>query len=455
MEIDEIERVEMWSKDELNGVKLGDKRLDERLNKIVETFTENPTQSIPEACGSTAATKATYRFLANEKVDAKKIISGAIKSTVEKISQEKEVIFAVDTSDIDYSSHPSTFGLGHLSQVGSRGILLHSALAISVDGAPFGITEHTAWSRDIATRGKKRLRKQLPFEKKESYRWAESLRQIEKVVPKHVHAIMVADREADIYDLFALDRANNVDLIIRASHDRPLKETTQKLFAFLASNPAAGTLSVTVPRSAKRSERIATLEIRFSPITVQSVRKKGHDISLIAIEAREISTDNEPILWRLLTTMQEANSLDGAIKCVLFYTRRWLIERFHYTLKSGCKIEELQLEQRNRLMRALAIYTIVASRLLYITYAARTAPDAPCTSFISDKHWKAMYRFQHKTMYVPKTPFTIKKAVFEIAKLGGFLGRKSDGFPGVKVLWRGLTRLDDIVKIYANITGEI
>jgi hypothetical protein len=106
-------------------------------------------------------------------------------------------------------------------------------------------------------------------------------------------------------------------------------------------------------------------------------------------------------------------------------------------------------------MRALAIYTIVASRLLYITYAARTAPDAPCTSFISDKHWKAMYRFQHKTMYVPKTPFTIKKAVFEIAKLGGFLGRKSDGFPGVKVLWRGLTRLDDIVKIYANITGEI
>ncbi len=444
----------MWSNEEIQRVKLGDKRLEARLSKILEIFTENPTQSIPEACGSAAATKAAYRFFSNEKVDAKKIISGAIQSTVEKISQEKEVIFAVDTTDIDYSSHQKVAGLGHLSQLRSLGILLHSTLAISTTGSPFGIIEHTAWSRDVTTIGKRKLKKQFSFREKESYRWAESLKQIEKVVPHNIHAIMVADREADIYDLFALDRSDNVDLLIRSAHDRLLTESHQKLFAFLANQPAAGTFSIVVPRSGKRKERLAVLEVRFSPITLPPPRKDKHEIKksipLVAIEVRETSTIAEPILWRLITTMQEANSLDGAIKCAQLYTMRWLIERFHYTLKSGCQIEELQLEARDRLMRALAIYAIVACRLLYITYAARTTPDVPCTAFISEEHWEALFRFHNKVKKVPKKPYTIKKAVFLIASLGGFLGRKSDGFPGVKVLWRGLTRLDDIVKIYAE-----
>jgi hypothetical protein len=342
-----------------------------------------------------------------------------------------------------------------LSQIKSRGVLLHSTLAISTTGEPFGITEHTSWSRDLASMGKRKLKKQLAFEDKESYRWAQSLRKIEQVVPPHVHAIMVADREADIYDLFVLERADNVDLIIRSAHDRRLSDQHQKLFALLATQPAAGTFSVPVMRMAKRKKRVATLEIRFSPITLPAQRKDRHaiikDVPLIAIEVREVSIADEPILWRLITTIQSANSLDGAIKCAKLYTMRWLIERFHYTLKSGCKVEDLQLETGTRLMSALAVYTIVAYRLLHITYAARITPNIPCTVFISNEHWKALYRFQHKTMLVPNKPFTVQKAVFAIAKLGGFLGRKSDGFPGVKVLWRGLTRLDDIVKIYTEI----
>ncbi|MFH0898066.1 MAG: IS4 family transposase [bacterium] len=448
----------MWSNEEIKNVKLGDKRLDVRLSKIVEIFTENPTQSIPEACGSAAATKATYRFLANEKVDAKKIITGAIQSTVEKISQEKEVVFAVDTTEIDYSSHQGVSGLGHLGRISSQGIMLHSTLAISTTGNPFGIVEHAAWSRNIATIGKHKFKKNFLFKEKESYRWAESLRQVEKIVPPHIHAIVVADREADIYDLFALDRANNVDLIIRSAHDRLLTESHQKLFAFLASQPAAGTFVIVVPRSGKRKERTATLEVRFSPITLPTPsRGKSEikkDIPLIAIEVKEISTTDEPILWRLLTTMNDANSLDGAIRYAQLYSKRWLIERFHYTLKSGCKVEDLQLETRDRLMRALAIYTIVACRLLHITYAARTTPDAPCTAFISEAYWKALFCFHNKAMKAPKKPCTIREAVFLIAKLGGFLGRKSDGFPGVKVLWRGLTRLDDIVEIYSVFKGK-
>jgi len=417
----------MWSNEEIQDIRFGDKRLNARLVKIMEAFTENPMASIPEACSSAAATKATYRFLSNKRVNTKKIINGSIQSAVKKIEQEKEVIFAVDTTDIDYSQHQKVSGLGHLNMAASRGILLHSTMAISTVGCPFGIIDHKQWTRDVATFGKSNHKKRFSFEEKESYRWAESLRQIEKVVPPHIHAIMVADREADIYDLFAMDRAKNVDLVIRSAHNRNLTESHQKLFTFLEKQPAAGTFEIVVPRSGTRKERVATLEVRFSPITLPLPGRDKHEIRkeipLTAIEVKEISTTDNPILWRLLTTMSDVNSLEGAIKCARFYSMRWLIERYHFTLKSGCQIEELQLETGEGLMRALALYSIVACRILYITYAARTKPNAPCTEFISNEHWEALYRFQNKVKKIPKN-LHHKRSRFSNSKTWRIFGAK-------------------------------
>lgn len=129
---------------------------------------------------------------------------------------------------------------------------------------------------------------------------------------------------------------------------------------------------------------------------------------------------------------------------VRWYSYRWLIERYHYVLKSGCGLEKLQLETAKRLEMALATYSIVAWRLLYITYEARLATDASCELMLETPEWQALYATIHHKIYPYSYPPTLGEAVGWIAKLGGFLGRKHDGVPGVKTLWRGLGRLNDI-----------
>lgn len=151
----------------------------------------------------------------------------------------------------------------------------------------------------------------------------------------------------------------------------------------------------------------------------------------------------KPISWLLITSLK-INGFEDATRCVRWYTYRWLIERYHYTLKSGCGIEKLQLETGRRINMALATYSIVAWRLLWLTYEARFNPELPCDTVLEADEWQSLCATINKNPMPPKKPPSLKSAVRMIATLGGFLGRKSDGEPGVKTIWLGLRRLHDI-----------
>ena len=155
----------------------------------------------------------------------------------------------------------------------------------------------------------------------------------------------------------------------------------------------------------------------------------------------------KPLRWVLLTTL-EVTGWDDAVQIVRWYRTRWLIERYHFVLKSGCGIEKLQLETADRLQRALAVYCVVAWRLLWLTYEARQQPDEVCTVVLAAHEWQALYCTIHQTAIPPATPPTLRQAVRWIAQLGGFLARTGDGEPGVQTIWRGLRRLDDIAAIW-------
>jgi hypothetical protein len=131
-----------------------------------------------------------------------------------------------------------------------------------------------------------------------------------------------------------------------------------------------------------------------------------------------------------------------------WYTYRWRIERYHFILKSGCQVEKLELETRDRLTRALAVYSMVAVHLLHLTYQVRETPDATCTVVLGESEWKALYAATRKTARLPLCPPDLQTAVLWIAKLGGFLGRKRDGNPGVKALWRGFRHLQDLTTMW-------
>jgi hypothetical protein len=146
----------------------------------------------------------------------------------------------------------------------------------------------------------------------------------------------------------------------------------------------------------------------------------------------------------LLLTTLTVNSFEDAVRCIRWYTYRWLIERYHYVLKSGCRIEQLQLETADRIKKALATYAIVAWRLLWLIYSSREHPDIPCAPVLEIHEWQSLYCHVHATSIPPTTPPSLQQAVLWIAKLGGFLARQHDGNPGVKTIWRGWQRLHDI-----------
>lgn len=152
----------------------------------------------------------------------------------------------------------------------------------------------------------------------------------------------------------------------------------------------------------------------------------------------------QPVQWLLLTTLPVA-SLAEAERVVRWYSYRWRIERYHFVLKSGCKLEELPLETAQRLRRALSLYAMVAARLLHLTYRARQEPESSCEPAVSREEWHVLWQHFCPGQPLPAQVPSLRQAIGWIARLGGFLGRKHDGEPGVKVLWRGLRTLRAMV----------
>lgn len=372
-------------------------------------------------------------------------------------AHECETVLSIqDTTDLDFTSHPKTQGLGYLNQTKQQGIKVHSCFAVSGKGQPLGLLHQHTWVRPDAPVKKKSPKKvrnnQKPIEEKESYRWLTTLSAAEATISGTIQLVQVADREADIFELFAQPRQPNSELLIRAKSNRKVKHELGQLFATLSQAPVLGNLTIEVRRNPKRPARTAHLQIRAIKVVLEvpAHLPNKHQLSPIELNALLVeetsppADGSAPISWRLLTSLP-LDTFEEACQCVRWYSYRWLIERFHLTLKSGCKIEALQLQHRDRLLKALATYNSVAWRLMAMTYQARLTPDESCECLLTTAEWKLLRRkFEPKSR--AKKPPTLRQAMIWIARLGGFLARKRDGDPGIKTLWRGYTKLHHLLE---------
>ena len=408
---------------------------------------------MPQASGDWAATKAAYRFWDNPRVDPDNIRAAHRDSTLERLSgHDNPPLLAIqDTTSFDFTDHPATTGLGYLAHGKRSGLWLHSVLAVTAAGVPLGLIDQKTWTRDLANLGKRAQRNQKETADKESQRWLDALTATEAVLPIEQTVVTVADREADFYDLFAAPRRPGSHLLVRAKPRRRVRQVERLLGKAVRAAASAGTMTVDLRRGDDRPAREAVLTIRFAtvdiaPPSTHPRRKELPYLRLTAILVEEESPPQgqTPVCWWLLTTLP-ITTLADAEEAVRWYALRWLIERYHYVLKSGCRIERLELETGARLDRALATYAMVAWRLLWLTYEARRHPEASCEGVLPREHWQVLHRVVHKTDKVPESPPGLRQAVRQIARLGGFLARKGDGEPGVKTIWRGLRRLEDLV----------
>lgn len=442
--------MEKWASLELQHVQLGDSRRKKRLVKIVEDLASQPGESVPQASGNVAATTAVYDFWNSRYFHPQDIRIAHRVSTIETIKQHNTVLAIQDTTDLDFTAHPATIGLGPTDHSSLVGLKVHSTFVTSTQGVPLGVIDQQVWAREKETIGIAKQRRQRETKDKESQRWLDAATVTQQVIPQDIQVVTITDREGDIYDLFAMPRTENSDFLIRATHNRRVDHETKYLHQAIHSMQPCGTITIELQRHPERETRKATLTLRFITLEIQVPlhhlkRSELKPIGLQVVLAEEENPPQgvTPISWLLLTTIEVAG-FDDAVRCVRWYTYRWLIERYHYTLKSGCGIEKLQLETARRIEMALATYSIVAWRLLCLTYEARMNPNQSCEIVLQSDEWQSVCATIDRTPHPPQTPPSLREAVRMIATLGGFLGRIGDGEPGVKTIWRGMRRLHDI-----------
>jgi hypothetical protein len=440
-----------WIETEMRTLELGDPRRKERVMRMLEQFSGNPEASIPKASGSRADTKAAYRALGSDWVSSEGIRLAHARATVERMRELRRVLVLQDTMALSFNTCLGTKGLGPVGKAGTLGLLVHSGLAVIPEGLPLGIVYQEVWARE-EEEGKAKTRRKRLVEEKESFRWLETVDAVEALLPKDLEVWVAGDREADIFELFAMPRRAGLHLVVRAAHDRKVEGTEAGyLHQAIEEAPALGELEVEVPRSRKRKER--TAKLRVQACTLDLVPPRHHlgrrdlsPVTVSVVRVRETETTpeaEEPVEWMIITTVP-VSTLADAVEVVEAYAQRWKVERYHYVLKSGCRIEKLQLESADRIERALAIYNVVAWRLLYMTYVARIEPDLPCTAVLEEDEWKALFVVGSKRAEpVPEKAPTVREAVRRVAMLGGFLGRRGDGEPGIQSIWTGFRRLMD------------
>jgi len=448
-----------WTEEEFSRAQFFDARLKHRLFTLAEDFFAQPGELIPQAShGSAAKTKAAYRFFKNPQVDMPKLLRPHIESTLERVRSHPVVLAVQDTTTLNYTAHPPQ-GVGPInnSQNSAVGLVLHDTMAFTPEGTPLGLLNVQCWARDAAQAGKKYRRHQLPIEEKESRKWLVSYRAVseaQKLCPGTM-LISVGDREADLYELFqeAAQDPQGPRLLVRAERTRNRKveqgDEKEELWQRMKAETVAGTLQVAVPRRGSRPSRTAQIEVRFAQVVLTPPAKiKLPPLSVWAVYAREVGHSaevKEPIDWMLLTTVK-TGSFPDACQRLSWYSRRWGIEVYHRTIKSGCRIEDRRLEGTESLEACLAIDLVVAWRVYWLTRVGREKPDTPCDQILKEEEWRVLSAWATGTM--AETVPSAQDATRWIGKMGGWLARGKQDHPGTTCIWRGLVRLPTLVQGY-------
>ena len=448
---DAAEDQEGWPAQEMLTANFGDERLNHRAALLLGRLADRPEASVPAAFQGWPETLAAYRFFDNQKATPEKVLEPHRDATLKRAGQFPLVLCVQDTTELDYTSKPQIQGLGPLNYKESLGLYIHPTLAITPERLCLGVVDQWSWARDPEEHGGKdrQHRLQRSIEDKESFRWLEGYRRVcdwQSTLPE-TRLVYVADRDSDMFELFEEGQSGEASWLIRASQDRALVGGGH-LRQAIRETEVACILEFDLPATSQRAKRHVTQTVRVARCKLRPPYrpdKKLPPIEVTAILAWEEKPPEgaEPVEWLLLTDLP-VQSAEEAREKVQWYLCRWQIEVYFRILKSGCRVEDLQLQERNRLEVALAFYMIVAWRVLYLIMLGRTLPELSCEIVFAPEEWKAVYLVTQKKK-PPLEPPPLQDILVMIARLGGFLARKGDGDPGPKALWIGLQRTHDFV----------
>ena len=436
---------------EVTSIDLGDRRLNRRAQRMLEILGNKPTVSIPAACGGWGETRAAYRLFNHPAVTAEAVLAPHVACTEGRLREHPRVLCIQDTTELDYTTKKAIAGLGPLNYETRRGMYLHPTLALTPERVPLGLLDLHRLVREPGSLGLEKDPNR-PLEEKESVRWVDGYARVNELAERlsDTRLTYIADREGDIYDLFveAPCPERSADWLVRVQHHDRLLADGRHLREVIDAAPVLTDITFERPASNGRRARTVHQQIKVVRVTLKAPWRPDRslpEVSVTALLATEPQppAGEEPLNWLLLTNLM-VDTPEQAIEKLSWYLCRWQIEVYFKVLKSGCRIEQLQLETRERLEPALVFYMIIAWRVLYLTMLGRDCPQMPCDAVFADEEWKAVYLVTQRKP-PPEQPPSLDTMVRMIATLGGFLNRKRDGFPGPKTLWIGLQRVPDFV----------
>lgn len=438
--------VDDWAKGQFGSCDLGDERRTKRLVRYAAQAAASPDASTPRQTECWTDCKAAYDLMDEEDVTFAAIAEPHYRAT--RAQQGGTWLLISDTTETHFPGK-NVQGLGPTGDGNGRGFLLHSSLMIRPDGGEIvGLAGQVVRYRQNVPRapgGAQRLRRA----DRESVIWSEVIEQI-GWPPEGSRFIHVFDRGGDQFELYCRMHRLRTSWVVRAAQLHRWILTPQgqrrKLSEYLACQPARGGYTLEIPANQKQLARRATLEVRFGAVHLPRpkhvsawVKQSGiRELAMWVVEAREVDPPKEvePAHWVLLTA-EPVESFEAAWTALEHYEKRPTIEDWHKALKTGCRLEERHYETAKRLEAITAILSIVAVRLLQLKTVARTDPKRPAEEIVPLPWINMLQRLRRR----PRSHWTVREFYREMAKLGGFLGRKSDGEPGWITTWRGFEKL--------------
>jgi hypothetical protein len=479
----------------------------------MEALSVDPQASINGSFTRWDDTLAAYRLFDNPAVTPEAILEPHYQATLARIGEHPVVLILQDTTELDFTKHPPK-DAECLNKPDRFGLYDHTHLAVTPEGLPLGVVGTHVFDRSAESLGKTLQRRALPIEEKESYRWLQGYRLASQVHQQCAvtQIVNVADREADMYDIFleaqaqppdftqpadACDdapaanapaanapaanapaanapaanapaanapaaNASAADFVIRSKEDRRTNERVppaehgtryavyRKVRDEVRASPARLQKTITLSQTPKRAARQADLEIRALPVTMKHPKNRPvlADAGLAAVDCNVVHVkevngpgDDTDVEWWLITSLP-IESVADIERVIDYYKARWTIEVYFRVLKTGCKVEDIQLETTARLKNCLAFYQIIAWRVLCLTHLNRECPSLPCTAVFTDCEWQSVWRVTTK-QDLPDKPPPLSEFVGLLASLGGYNNRRTEPPPGPQPIWVGLRRMSD------------
>ena len=446
-----------WAQREYGRTCHTDGRVRDRILRMGRAWLKSMGGDLPVIFPEKAEQKAAYRLLSNPRISMQHILEPHCEATADRCRGEAVVLAMQDTTALNYTGLEATEGLADLGGGGKvKGILAHAGLVVTPEGRPLGLfTMDAAFREDPEA---------------DSRRWLlglERARELAEACPG-TRVISVCDREGDFWDMLAHARDEGIPLLVRASRSAKQRVRTpggekECLWEHVAARSPVAVTELTIPAAGgprARKERVARLEIRTTEVELLPPHwdRGAEPLPMLAVSATETGTadGDDPLHWLLLTTERPADGEVAAVHAATvldWYRRRWTIETWFRTLKTGTRIKDRRLDHADDLRKCIAFDAITACHVADLTILAQERPETPATEVFPEEDidllqtmLEAQGHRDARRMPAGQAP-DIQTVVIDLGRLVGAHPTTRQPLPGAKKVWQGLERLNWAVQV--------